>query len=34
MAKTGLVEGYDLVVVDEAQEYTDNQESALKYIVP
>ena len=32
-SKGGLGEGYDLLVVDEAQEYTDDQESALKYIV-
>ncbi len=29
----GLGEGYDLLVIDEAQEYTDDQESALKYVV-
>lgn len=29
----GLGEGYDLVIIDEAQEYTDDQESALKYVV-
>ena len=32
-SKGGLGEGFDLLVVDEAQEYTDDQESALKYIV-
>ena len=32
-SKGGLGEGYDLLVIDEAQEYTDDQESALKYIV-
>ena len=32
-SKGGLGEGYDLLVIDEAQEYTDAQESALKYIV-
>lgn len=32
-AKGGLGEGYDLLVIDEAQEYTDDQESALKYVV-
>lgn len=32
-SKGGLGEGVDLLVVDEAQEYTDDQESALKYIV-
>lgn len=29
----GLGEGFDLLVIDEAQEYTQGQESALKYIV-
>lgn len=29
----GLGEGFDLLVIDEAQEYTDEQESALKYVV-
>lgn len=32
-SKGGLGEGYDLLVVDEAQEYTDDQEAALKYTV-
>lgn len=32
-AKGGLGEGVDLLVIDEAQEYQDDQESALKYIV-
>ena len=32
-AKGGLGEGFDLLVIDEAQEYTDEQESALKYVV-
>lgn len=32
-AKGGLGEGYDLLVIDEAQEYQDDQETALKYIV-
>ena len=32
-AKGGLGEGCDLLIIDEAQEYTDDQESALKYIV-
>lgn len=32
-AKGGLGEGYDLLVIDEAQEYTIDQESALKYVV-
>ncbi len=31
--KGGLGEGFDLLVIDEAQEYTDEQESALKYVV-
>ena len=26
-------EGFDLLVIDEAQEYTNDQESALKYVV-
>lgn len=29
----GLGEGYDLLVIDEAQEYQDSHESALKYVV-
>lgn len=29
----GLGEGYDLVIIDEAQEYTPEQETALKYVV-
>lgn len=29
----GLGEGFDLLVIDEAQEYTNDQESALKYTV-
>lgn len=29
----GLGEGFDLLVIDEAQEYKDDQESALKYVV-
>ena len=32
-AKGGLGEGFDLLIVDEAQEYQTDQESALKYIV-
>lgn len=32
-SKGGLGEGYDLLVIDEAQEYTTDQESALKYVV-
>lgn len=31
--KGGLGEGFDLLVIDEAQEYTTDQESALKYVV-
>lgn len=29
----GLGEGYDLLIIDEAQEYTEAQETTLKYIV-
>lgn len=29
----GLGEGFDMLIIDEAQEYTDDQESALKYTV-
>lgn len=29
----GLGEGYDLLIIDEAQEYTNDQETALKYTV-
>ncbi len=29
----GLGEGVDLMIIDEAQEYTDDQESSLKYVV-
>ena len=32
-AKGGLGEGFDLLVIDEAQEYTKDQESSLKYVV-
>lgn len=32
-SKGGLGEGYDLLVIDEAQEYQDDEESALKYVV-
>lgn len=32
-SKGGLGEGYDLLVVDEAQEYTEDQAAALKYLV-
>ena len=32
-AKGGLGEGFDFLIIDEAQEYQDDQESALKYVV-
>lgn len=32
-AKGGLGEGFNLLVIDEAQEDTEDQESALKYVV-
>lgn len=32
-SKGGLGEGFDLLVVDEAQEYTEDQQSALQYVV-
>ena len=32
-SKGGLGEGYDLLIIDEAQEYQEDQESALKYVV-
>lgn len=32
-SKGGLGEGYDLLIIDEAQEYTSDQETALKYLV-
>ena len=32
-SKGGLGEGYDTLLIDEAQEYTNDQESALKYVV-
>lgn len=32
-SKGGLGEGFDLLVIDEAQEYAEDQESALKYVV-
>lgn len=32
-ATGGLGESYDVVIIDEAQEYTDEQESALKYTI-
>lgn len=32
-SKGGLGEGFDLMVIDEAQEYTDDQEASLKYVV-
>lgn len=31
--KGGLGEGFDLLIIDEAQEYQNDQESALKYVV-
>ena len=31
--KGGLGEGFDLLVIDEAQEYTDDESTALKYVV-
>ncbi len=32
-SKGGLGEGFDLLIIDEAQEYQDDQESTLKYVV-
>ncbi len=32
-AKGGLGEGFDLLIIDEAQEYQADQETALKYVV-
>lgn len=32
-ARGGLGEGFDLLIIDEAQEYGDDQETALKYVV-
>jgi phage terminase large subunit-like protein len=32
-SKGGIGEGFDLLVIDEAQEYQDDQEQALKYVV-
>lgn len=32
-SKGGLGEGYDLLIIDEAQEYQTDHESALKYVV-
>lgn len=32
-SKGGLGEGYDLLIIDEAQEYTDDQATALKYVI-
>lgn len=32
-AKGGLGEGYDTLIIDEAQEYTQDQQSALKYVI-
>lgn len=29
----GLGEGYDVLIIDEAQEYTETQETSLKYVV-
>ena len=32
-SKGGLGEGFDLLVIDEAQDYQDSEETALKYVV-
>ncbi|WP_102343774.1 terminase [Galactobacillus timonensis] len=32
-SKGGLGEGFDLLVIDEAQEYQDDQETTLKYVI-
>ena len=32
-SKGGLGEGFDLMIIDEAQEYTEDQETSLKYVV-
>ena len=32
-SKGGLGEGYDLLIIDEAQEYQNDQETTLKYVV-
>lgn len=32
-SKGGIGEGYDLLIIDEAQEYRTDQEAALKYVV-
>lgn len=32
-SKGGLGEGFDVLIIDEAQEYTEDQESSLKYVV-
>lgn len=32
-SKGGLGEGFDLMIIDEAQEYTTDQESSLKYVI-
>lgn len=32
-AKGGLGEGFDVLIIDEAQEYTEDQQTALKYVV-
>lgn len=31
--KGGMGEGYDILIIDEAQEYTTDQEAAIKYVV-
>ena len=31
--KGGLGEGFDLLIIDEAQEYTIDQETSLKYVI-
>lgn len=32
-SKGGLGEGFDILIIDEAQEYTEDQDTALKYVV-
>lgn len=32
-SKGGIGEGFDTLIIDEAQEYTDDQQSALQYVV-
>ena len=32
-SKGGLGEGFDTLIIDEAQEYTDDQQSSLQYVV-